>query len=112
VRRTPEDLVVEAVEHVDAVRAHVDRLGLDDPAGFDAACLRLAAAIDCLAGLPVGLRDEICGGDWASVRSTRNRIVHGYFAVESEVVREAVVRDLDPLRARLVAVVEVVEGTA
>ncbi|MBW0255685.1 HepT-like ribonuclease domain-containing protein [Cellulomonas sp. PS-H5] len=111
-RRTPVDLVVEAVEHVDAVRAHVDRLGLDDPAGFDAACLRLAAAIDCLSGLPAGLRDEICGGDWHSVRSTRNRIVHGYFAVESEVVREALVRDLEPLRARLLAAAEVIDGTA
>nr|WP_277344661.1 HepT-like ribonuclease domain-containing protein [Cellulomonas sp. IC4_254] len=84
---------------------------MDDPAGFDAACLRLAAAIDCLAGLPAAMRDEICGGDWFSVRSTRNRIVHGYFAVESDVVREAVARDLVPLRARLLAAAEAIGTT-
>ncbi|VTR77574.1 HepT-like ribonuclease domain-containing protein [Cellulomonas hominis] len=101
--RTTADLVAEALEHVDALRKHVAVLGLDHQAGFDAVCLRLAVAIDCIAQLPPVLRDTVCGGSWPSVRATRNRIVHGYFTVDAEVVRMAVDRDVGPLRARLLA---------
>ena len=100
-RRTTSDLVDEALEHLDALREHVDDLGLDHRTAFDAVCLRLAVAIDCLSQLPPDLRDVVCDGRWPSVRATRNRIVHGYFSVDEEVVREAVRRDVEPLRHRL-----------
>jgi uncharacterized protein YutE (UPF0331/DUF86 family) len=41
------------------------------------------------------------------VRATRNRIVHGYFAVDREVVLRAVADDVDPMRERWVGAARV-----
>lgn len=87
-KRSSGDLVDEAMEHFRAARGHVVRFGLDDPAGRDAACLRLAVAIDCLTQLPPDLREAVCGEDWPSIRAMRNRIAHGYFGVAVDVVRD------------------------
>lgn len=90
----PHRLVEEALEHVVILRENASEIGLDRRVGLDAANRRLVAAIECLGKLPPDLRDRVCGDDWPAVRSTRNRIVHGYIDVDDDVVREAVRREL------------------
>lgn len=102
-KRSSGDLVDEAMEHFRAARGHVVRFGLDDPAGRDAACLRLAVAIDCLTLPPPDLREAVCGEDWPSTRAMRNRIAHGDFGVAVDVVRDTIDHDLDPLLQALEA---------
>ncbi|MBU5424750.1 DUF86 domain-containing protein [Cellulomonas hominis] len=111
-RRAPADLVDDALEHLDAVVAYAARIDPHDQVWFDGLCLRLAAAIECLGELSPDLRDTVCGGSWPAVRATRNRIVHGYFAVDREVVLRAVADDVDPMRERLLGAARVLAGGA
>lgn len=97
----PVDLLDEALAHLEVLRRHVDEVGMDDPLGFDATSLRLSVAIDCVTRLPRDLQDVAYGSQRSAIRAMRNRIAHGYFWVDPEVVRDTVRHDLDPFEHRL-----------
>lgn len=44
--------------------------------------------------------------DWLAAAYTRNRLVHGYFDVDAEVVWETVERDIPVLREQVAAILE------
>ena len=94
-------LVDEALLHLEVLHDHVAELGMDQPTGFDATCLRLSVAIDCVSRLPRDLQDAVCGEERSSIRAMRNRIAHGYFSVDRDAVRDTVTHDLAPFEARL-----------
>jgi uncharacterized protein with HEPN domain len=94
-------LIDDALLHLEVLHDHVTELGMHQPAGFDATCLRLSAAIDCVTRLPRGLQDAVCGEERSSIRAMRNRIAHGYFSVDRDAVRDTVTHDLAPFEARL-----------
>lgn len=97
----PVDVLDEALAHLEVLRRHVDGVGMDDPLGFDATSLRLSVAIDCITRLPRDLQDVVYGDQRTAIRAMRNRIAHGYFWVDPDVVRDTVRHDLDPFEDRL-----------
>jgi uncharacterized protein with HEPN domain len=97
----PVDVLDEALAHLDVLRRHVDEAGMDDELGFDAASLRLSVAIDCVTRLPLDLQDVAYGDQRSAIRAMRNRIAHGYFWIDPDVVRDTVTHDLDPFEHRL-----------
>ncbi len=102
--------LVDALEHVAVLQRHAAETGLDVEVGLDAAKMRLVAAIECLAGLPPGVRDQVCGDAWPAVRATRNRIVHGYVDVDDEIVRRAVQQELPGWERALAELVAAFDG--
>lgn len=99
--------VVDALEHLCMLRAHVAVSGLDDQIVLDAVSLRLACAVDCVARLPAETRALAFGSDWPPMWSTRNNIVHGYLGVNPDIVRETVRHDLNDFEARVHRIAEV-----
>ena len=96
--RTQRECLLEALIHLDQVTRYAER-DLTDDAIRDAVALRLAAAIDSLSRLP---QDDLTGmfGDvWYDIKATRNRIVHGYLSVSSEIIDATVAEDLPELRS-------------
>lgn len=96
--RTQRESLLEALVHLDQVARYAER-DFSDDAIRDAIALRLAAAIDALTRLP---SDEVIGmfGDaWYDIKATRNRIVHGYLTVSSEIIDATVTEDLPELRS-------------
>jgi len=61
--RTTKELLDDALIHLDTVQAYA--IGdLDDQMIIDAICMRLSAAIETLARLDDGTRQQLFGDDW------------------------------------------------
>jgi hypothetical protein len=73
VRRNDLVRIAEAREHLEILRSHLTRGDLDDAVVFDAVCLRLAAAIECVGAVDAAVRDDVFGTSWPVIASVRNR---------------------------------------
>jgi uncharacterized protein with HEPN domain len=67
----------------------------------DAVILTLAMIGEAARGLSQQLRDENQDVPWKEIIAFRNRVLHGYFSVDAEIVWEVVERDLPVLRQRI-----------
>jgi len=94
VSRTDAELLREAKDHLGRLRAHLDRGGIDDDTVFDAVCMRLSAAIECVNSIDPGVRAAGWGVEWSAIWSVRNRIAHGYFWIDRTIIDATVAIDL------------------
>lgn len=74
---------------------------LADETIVDAACLRLAAAIESVGSLPDDALQQEFGTDWAAIWSVRNRISHGYMFLDRAIIEDTLRKDIDPFVAAL-----------
>jgi uncharacterized protein with HEPN domain len=56
--------------------------------------------------VPGAIRERHPEVDWAALRGVRNRLVHGYFDIDAEVVWQTIISDVPRLREQLVAILE------
>lgn len=91
----------EARRHPAILRAHLERGDLDDEVVFDAVCLRLAAAIECVGSVDANRRAEVFGSGWRAIASVRNRIARGYIRVDRAIIAATVSGDLPGFEAKL-----------
>jgi uncharacterized protein with HEPN domain len=101
VSRTDQVLVNDALAHLAVLNEHMQRGDLSDSVVADAVSLRLASAIDALAETTEEFRNRTFGGDWHVMRSTRNRIAHGYIFIDINLIRATVEHDVPDLVKRL-----------
>ncbi|MDR5699742.1 HepT-like ribonuclease domain-containing protein [Agromyces aerolatus] len=99
--RNDAELIGDALEHLAILHRHLERADLDDGTVAEAVSLRLASAIEALAGTSDEVRARISGGRWHAIWATRNRIAHGYASIDSAIIRATVERDLPVLEAAL-----------
>ena len=103
--RTDAELAREALAHLDILRAHLSRGDYSDVLISDAVNMRLAAAIEVIDRTTDDFRQRAFGDRWKDIWSTRNRIAHGYAAVDGEILRATIDNDLpafeDALRSLL-----------
>jgi len=90
-----------AIDHVEVLREHLKRGPLSDQLVFDAACMRLASAIEEISGAGEAVVEEAFGASWRRIRGTRNTIAHGYAFVDPRLIISAITNDLDDFEARL-----------
>lgn len=60
--------------------------------------------------IPQPLKDAYPQVPWSQMMATRNRLIHGYWAVDSEVVWDTVFEDLPPLEPLIRRVLEQVSA--
>lgn len=99
--RSDAELVRDALEHIAALRRHLERHDPTDETIVDAVSLRLSAAIETVSRASADLRERVFGADWAIIWATRNRIAHGYAHISVEVIRATVAEDLPDFEKRL-----------
>jgi uncharacterized protein with HEPN domain len=56
--------------------------------------MRLSAAMESVGAVEEGLRSNEFGSRWPPIWSVRNRIAHGYFYVDREIITSTVTSDL------------------
>ncbi len=54
--------------------------------------------------VPDSIRERHPEVDWAALRGVRNRLVHGYFEIDADIVWQTVVRDIPRLRDQIAAI--------
>jgi uncharacterized protein with HEPN domain len=109
VSRTDRQLLADALEHLAVLRRHQARADLDDETVADAVSLRLAAAIEAVAGIDRERREQAFGEHWALIWATRNRIAHGYAFIDRAMITATVKNDLPDFEA---AIRRLLEGLA
>jgi uncharacterized protein with HEPN domain len=89
--------LLDALEPLDVMTAHLARGSLDDPLSFDAVCQRLASAIESLSRLRSKRRQELFGDEWHAIWATRYRIAHAYLRINPVTIRATVERNIPML---------------
>lgn len=93
--RTDAEQLTSAREHLRRLRLHLKRHDLADDTVLDAACLRLAAAIESVAAVRQDFRERVFGDGWVAIWSVRDRIVQGYNYVDRAILEDTIKHDLD-----------------
>lgn len=63
-KRSDEELVRDALDHLDVLRNHMARGDLNDLTVADAVSLRLASAIEVISETSAEFRDRVFGPEW------------------------------------------------
>lgn len=94
--------ILEAIERIERYTAGLDGAGfVSDEKSSDAVVRNLEIIGEAAAHLPSDFRVSVHDIEWEKVVGLRNRIVHGYFAVDLELVWEIVKSDIPALWRRL-----------
>jgi uncharacterized protein with HEPN domain len=101
VSRLDEELVHDALDHIEMLKRHLDRGDIADETVADAVSLRLAAAIEAISETTFEFRERTFGNDWKTIWATRNRIAHGYAYVDLGIIRATVEQDLPDFEQKL-----------
>lgn len=93
------------LESIERCQAHVrglseEQLGADART-LDAVAWRLTIIGEAARRIPDEISRRYVEVPWAKMRGMRNHIVHGYDAIDVEIVWEVVTRDLPPLLPHL-----------
>ncbi len=99
--RTDEELVRDALDHIEILNHHLTQGTMEEPIISDAVCLRLSASIESISQTSAEFRDRYFVEQWHLMKATRNLISHGYSFVDNEVIRDTVVKDLPGVEAKL-----------
>lgn len=106
--RSDAEHLAAAQDHLRRLRVHMTRHDLSDDTVFDAACLRLAVAIESVAAVRRDLRERVFGGGWAAIWSVRNRIAHGYIYLDRAILEDTITHDLDAFEESITRLVKLV----
>lgn len=104
--RATNELLAEALAHLDAMHRHLARRSIDDETVADAVSLRLAATIDVLHRGAPELTTELFEEEWPVIWGMRNRISHGYAWIDYDTVQATLEEDVPALEAKLRALFE------
>lgn len=96
------DDMLEATERIERYVAGMDQPAfLADEKTSDAVVRNLEILGEAAAHVPDDFRASTSELEWPRIVGLRNRVVHGYFAVDLELVWRIVVSDLPALASRL-----------
>ncbi|WP_062465705.1 HepT-like ribonuclease domain-containing protein [Demequina maris] len=98
--RTDAERIADARLHLATALEYGKPAPLDQ-VRIDAICMRIAAGIEALNGLPPTSRDALFGASWPAMWGMRNRIAHTYARVERDVVVATLRDDIPAVIAAL-----------
>jgi uncharacterized protein with HEPN domain len=99
VSREPRHRLDDIAAAVLAIRAHLDRGGLDDGLVFDAVRMRLVEIGEAVKDLPQSLLATEPKIPWRDVAGMRDRLAHRYFDTTHAVLEATVTTELPALDA-------------
>jgi uncharacterized protein with HEPN domain len=94
--------MLEAIGRIERYTAGLDGAGfVSDEKSSDAVVRNVEIIGEAAAHLPSEFTESVKDVDWGKVVGLRNRIVHGYFSVDLELVWTIVGNDIPPLARSL-----------
>lgn len=90
------------LEAVEAIRTHItSRAQLDDPIAAAAASHWVEIVGEAANGLSPGVRDGHPHVAWQDAIRMRNRLIHGYFDIDLDLLWDTIERDLPVLETQI-----------
>lgn len=97
--------IVDISDRVDAIRTYVEGQTLEsfqtDRMRGDAVLRQLEIIGEAAANIPAEVVRRFPATPWAELRGMRNRLIHGYFAVDLAIVWATATRDIAVLRVAM-----------
>jgi uncharacterized protein with HEPN domain len=99
VSRRDDQRLEDILASVRAIRAHLERGGLDDGLVFDAVRVRLIEIGEAVRAIDPSLLAREPSIPWVDVAGMRNQLAHRYFDTARAIVQATIDADLPPLIA-------------
>lgn len=100
------DDIVRAIDRILEYTSEGRDAFFADPRTQDAVIRNLEVVGEAIRGVSSATRARHPEVPWKQIAGTRDRVIHGYFAVDLEIVWEIVEKELAQLRRLVVAMVE------
>lgn len=97
--RRDDELLHDILASVQAIRAHLERGGLDDGLVFDAVRVRVIEIGEAVRAIDPNLLPREPSIPWVDVAGMRNHLAHRYVDTARAIVQATVDSDLPPLVA-------------
>jgi uncharacterized protein with HEPN domain len=94
----------DAIERVLAYTAHGRAAFFSDPMIQDAVARNLEVMGQAVKGLSQMTRDSHPEIPWKKIAATRDRVIHGYFRVDLDIVWEIVEKELPALNEKIASI--------
>lgn len=92
----------DILEAIDAIRSHIaGRTQLEDPVTAAAATHWIEMIGEAVNALSSEIRDAHPGVAWVDAVRMRNRLIHGYFDVDLDLLWDTIERDIPALEAQI-----------
>ncbi|WP_448591175.1 HepT-like ribonuclease domain-containing protein [Thermoflexus hugenholtzii] len=105
VKRSGVLFLKDMLESIGRIEEYTSGLTLEgflvDRRTQDAVLRNLEILGEAARNLPLAIRERYQDIPWAQIMSLRNRLIHGYFIVDYEIVWDIIKNDLPVLRERL-----------
>ena len=99
--RTDDELVRDALDHIEILKSHLSRNDLEQAIVADAVNMRLSAAIESLSQTTPEFRAKYFAKEWKLMKATRNRTSHGYSFVDQSIISNTILNRLPGVEAQL-----------
>lgn len=94
--------MLESIEHIETYTEDVDEGAFkESPLIQDAVIRHLEIVGEAATRVSEDAQDRFDDVPWRDITGMRNKLIHGYFGVDVDVVWETVVEDLPPLKRAL-----------
>jgi uncharacterized protein with HEPN domain len=104
-KRDPELLIKDILESISKIQRYSSALSiqefLSDEKTFDAIIRNFEIIGEAASRLPEDFKDRFPDIDWARIRGFRNRIVHDYMGIDSQIVWTIITKYLPILKEKL-----------
>lgn len=100
------DDIVHAIDRILTYTSDGRDAFFADPRTQDAVIRNLEIVGEAIRGVSPHTREAHPDVPWKQIAGTRDRVIHGYFTVDLEIVWEIVEKELMELRRRIVAILE------
>ena len=113
---TTRDLVrlremADAAKKIIAFSKGRTRTDLDGDEMYALAIVRLLEIIgEAAKGVSESIRERYTDVPWSQIAGTRDRLIHGYFSVDYDIVWAVIARDLPPLITKLETILSTEDG--
>jgi len=105
--------MADAVKKVIAFSEGRARTDLDGDEMYALAIVRLLEIIgEAAKGVSESIRERYSDIPWSQIAGTRDRLIHGYFSVDYDIVWAVIAKDLPPLITNLETILSAESGEA
>jgi uncharacterized protein with HEPN domain len=98
--------ILEAINRIVAYTASGREAFFGDPKTQDAVIRSIEIIGEAVRGVSQATRRAHPEVPWSNIAGTRDRVIHGYFEVDLEIIWEVVEKELNGLRERIAAILQ------